>query len=72
MTIYHGGTVECDRYGYVEFVDMQSMPVLFNKKLSFSEMVARAREELHCLGDDDDGIAVEGVLHLGSPLNILR
>ena len=38
--------------------------------LSFSEMVARAREELHCLGDD--GIAVESVLHLDSPPNILR
>ena len=30
MTIYHEGTVESDRYGYVEFVDMQSVPVLFN------------------------------------------
>ena len=51
---------------------MQSVPVQFNEKPSFSEMVARAQEELHCLGDDDDGIAVEGVLHLGSPPNILR
>ena len=72
MTIYHGGIVESDCYGYVEFVDMQSVPVLFNDRPSFSEMVARAWEELHCLGDDDDGIAVEGVLHLGSPPNILR
>ena len=72
VTIYHGGTVESDRYGYVEFVDMQSVLVLFNDSPSFSEMVARAREELHCLSDDDDGIAVEGVLHLGSPPNILR
>ena len=70
MTIYHGGTVESDRYGYVEFVDMQSVPVLFNDRPSFSEMAARAREELHCLGDD--GIAVDGVLHLGSPPNIFR
>ena len=62
--------MEKDRYGYVEFVDMQSMPVLFNEKPSFSELVVRAREELHC--HDDDGIAVEGVLHLGSPPNILR
>ena len=69
MTIYHGGTVESSRYGYVKFVDMQSVPVLFNDKPSFSEMVARARKELHCLGDY--GITVEGVLHLGSP-NILR
>ena len=65
--------MERDHYGYVEFVEMQSVPVLFNEKPSFSELVARAREELHCLGaDDDDGIAVEGVLHLGSPPNILR
>ena len=56
MTIYHGGTVEYDRFEYVEFVDMQSMLVLFNDRPSFSEMVARAQQELHCLGDD--GIAV--------------
>jgi hypothetical protein len=62
--------MERDRYGYVEFVDMQSVHVLFNEKPSFSELVARARAELHCHGDD--GITVEGVLHLGSPPNILR
>ena len=50
MSIYHGGTVERDRYGYVEFVEMQSVPVLFNEKPSFSELIARAREELHCHG----------------------
>ena len=70
MTIYYGGTVESDRYGYVEFLDMQSVPMLFNDRPSFSEMVVKAREELHCLGDDD--IAVDGVLHLGSPPNIFR
>jgi hypothetical protein len=69
-SIYHGGTMERDRYGYVEFVDMQSVPVLFDEKPSFSELVARAREELHCHGVD--GIAVEGVLHLGCPPNLLR
>ena len=46
------------------------MPVLFNEKPSFSELVARAREELHC--HHDDCIVVEGVLHLSSPPNILR
>jgi len=36
-------------------------------------LVARAWEELSWhRADDDDGIAVEGVLHLGSPPNILR
>ncbi|XP_022683211.1 uncharacterized protein LOC105914647 [Setaria italica] len=62
--------MERDHYGYVKFVKMQSMPVLFNEKPSFSELVARAREELHCHGDDS--IAVEGVFHLGFPPNILR
>ena len=60
-----------DRYGYVEFVEMQSVPVLFNEKPSFSELVAKARDELHCHGADD-GIVVEGVLHLDFPPNILR
>jgi hypothetical protein len=33
VSIYHGGTVERDRYGYVEFVDMQSvLKGLKNKK----------------------------------------
>ena len=64
--------MEGDCYEYVEFVEMQSVPVLFNEKPSFSELVARVREELHCHGADDDGIAVEGVLHLGSPPNIIR
>ena len=62
--------MERDRYGYVEFVGMQSVPVLFNEKPSFSELVARAREEIYCHGDDD--ITVEGVLHLGCPPNLMR
>ena len=37
---------------------MQSVNMLFNEKPSFSELVARAWEELHCHGDD--GIIVEG------------
>ena len=49
---------------------MQSVPVLFNDRPSFSEMVARVPEEPHCLRDD--GITIEGVLHLGSSPNILR
>ena len=62
--------MERDHYRYVEFVEMQSVPTLFNEKPSFSELVARAWEELHCHGDD--GIIVDGALHLGFPPNILR
>jgi hypothetical protein len=58
VSIYHGGTMERDRYGYIEFVDMQSVLVLFDEKPSFSELVVGAQEELHCHGVD--GIAVEG------------
>jgi hypothetical protein len=65
------GTVERDRYGYVEFIEMKSVPVLFDERPSFGELVARARKELHCHGDYD-GIIVLGVLHLGPPPNIVR
>ena len=65
VSIYHGGIVERDHYGYVEFVEMESVPVLFNEKPSFSELVARAREELHCHGDDDDdGISFTLIWHI--------
>jgi hypothetical protein len=69
VSIYHGGTMERDRYGYIEFVDMQSVPVLFIEKPSFSELAARAHEKVYFHGDD--GIVVEGVLHLGFPPNLL-
>ena len=39
--------MERDRYGYVKFVEMHNVPVLFNEKPSFSKLVARAQEELH-------------------------
>ena len=49
MSIYHGGTIERDRYGYMKFVDMESVPVLFDETPLFSELVARAQDELHAL-----------------------
>ncbi|RCV08090.1 hypothetical protein SETIT_1G298600v2 [Setaria italica] len=70
VSIYHGGTMERDEYGCVKFVAMQCEVVIFDEKPSFSELLARAREELHC--HEDDEITVESILHLGSPLNIQR
>ena len=35
MSIYHGGAVERDRYGYVEFVEMQSVPVFLMRSIHF-------------------------------------
>ena len=63
--------MEVDRYGYVDLVDMHVVPMVFDERPSFAEMVARAREELNCHGGDD-GIAVEGLLNLGSPSDIRR
>jgi hypothetical protein len=45
--------------------------VLLNDRPSFSELIARACEESHCHGHDDE-IIVKGVLHLGAPPNNLR
>ena len=64
MTIYHGGTVECDCYGYAEFIDMQSVPVLFNDRPSFSEIVARARKELHCTFAPSDHIFMHVIVSI--------
>jgi hypothetical protein len=71
VTIYHGGSVERDRYGNVEFLEMQCVPVLFDDRPSLNEVISRAREELHCPRRDVD-IVVEGVIHLGAPPNNLR
>jgi hypothetical protein len=71
VTIYHGGSVERDRYGNVEFIEMQCVPVLFNDRPSLNEVISRTREELHCPRCDVD-IVVEGVIHLGAPPNSLR
>lgn len=59
-------------YGFVEFGDMQSAPLLFDERPSFSELVARARQEVHCCGSNDGGIELQGVVYLGSPPSILR
>jgi hypothetical protein len=68
VTIYHGGIVERDRYGNVEFVEMHCVPVLFNDRPSLNEVIRRAREELHCPGHDVD-IVVEGVINIGCNLH---
>ena len=39
VSIYHRGTVKRDRYEYVEFVEIQSVSVLFNEKPSYRELV---------------------------------
>ena len=60
-----------DDYGNVRFVEMQRVPLIFSDRPSFSELVARAREELHCHANEES-ITVEGLLHFGSKDTILR
>ena len=60
-----------DDYGNVRFVEMQRVPLIFGDRPSFSELVARAREELHCHANEES-ITVEGLLHFGSKDTILR
>jgi hypothetical protein len=62
--------MERDHCGYAEFIDTQSMLVLFIDRPSFSELVAKVREELGCHGDDV--IAVKGIINLGRPPNVVR
>ena len=46
MTVYHGGTVETDQFSNVTFVGMDSVSLMFDIRPLFSELIARAREEL--------------------------
>ena len=64
MTVYHGGIVETDQFSNVTFVGMESVSLMFDTRPLFSELIARAREELDWNSTDDD-IAVVGVLHYG-------
>ena len=59
MTVYHGGTVETDQFSNVTFVGMESVSLMFDSRPQFSELIARAREELEW-NSTDDGISVVG------------
>ena len=46
VTVYHGGIVETDQFSNVTFVGMDRVSLMFDTRPLFSELVARAREEL--------------------------
>ena len=54
MTVYHRGTVETDEFSNITFVGMESVCLMFDSQSLFSEMIARAREELEWNSTDDD------------------
>lgn len=69
VTLYHWDSVDKYDYENVSFIEIEAM--LFNGWPSFSELVARSREELHCDANVDD-IFVEGILHMGLQVSIIR
>jgi hypothetical protein len=68
VTLYHGGSVEEDEFWNVNFVGMQRLPLIFDDRPLFSELLGSARDELHCNSNEDD-ISVEGAFHVMCVLN---
>ena len=56
--------METNEFPNVTFVGMESVSLMFDSRPQFSELIARAREELEWNSTDDD-ISVVGVLHYG-------
>jgi hypothetical protein len=55
VTLYHQGSVDINGYRNISFVGVQSETMIFSDGPSFTELVARAREEL-CYDTNDDDI----------------
>jgi hypothetical protein len=70
LNLYHGGNVEEDPYGNAKFIDMRHVPVLFVGSLSLSDVSTKAKQKLGYHEDDD--IAVDGVLNIGHPPNVIK
>ena len=56
--------MEIDQFSNITFVGMDSVSLMFDSRPLFSEVIARACEELEWNSTDDD-ISVVGVLHYG-------
>ena len=63
MTVYHGGSVEEDEFGNIRFVGMQRAMLFVGRPL-FAEVIARARDQIHCNSNKGE-LTFEGVLHYG-------
>lgn len=62
--------MEEDPYGNAKFIDMRHVPVLFVGRPSLSDVFTKAKQKLGYHEDDD--IAVDGVLNIGHPPNVIR
>ena len=63
--------MEEDQFGNVGFVGMQRVPLMFDVRTLFSELMGSARDELKCNSIEDD-ILIEGILHHGRSGTIFR
>jgi hypothetical protein len=70
LSLYHGGNVEEDPYGNAKFIDMRHVLVLFIGRPSLSDVFTKAKQKLGYHEDDD--IAVDGVLNISHPPNVIR
>ena len=62
--------MEQDPYGNAKFIDMRHVPVLFDGRPSLSDLFTKAKQKLGYHEDDD--IAVDRVLNIGHPPNVIR
>lgn len=62
--------MEQDPYGNAKFIDMRHVPVLFDGRPSLSDLFTKAKQKLGYHEDDD--IAIDGVLNIGHPPNVIR
>jgi hypothetical protein len=62
--------VEEGPYGNAKFIDIRYVPVLFVGRSSLSDVFTKAKQKLGYHEDDD--IAVNGVLNIGHPPNVIR
>jgi len=63
--------VEKDQFGNVDFVGMETVPLMFDERPLFSELMGSARDELKCNSNEEE-ILVEGVIHHGGSGTIFR
>ena len=61
VTVYHGGSVELDQFSNANFLGMEMVPLIFDDRPMFSELIARVRDELQW-NSNEEAVSVEGVL----------
>jgi hypothetical protein len=72
MTLYHGGSMEEDVYGNVNFYGMKKVTVMFDERPSFGQIFTRACEEISC-NLNDSRISIQGLLsHIASETIVRR